>query len=190
MKEEIYSANFNLKPVIQYLSFILLLSGSTSLSSERTRFFPSLLHSVTSLLPVHTNLSEYAALLKNLHFSLKNVVLQVTSVSCFLTRGLKVKICNFWSCSALKPPQKAPLKAQTSWWLLHIFKAGLNILLEIQAFGRRDIFQTALSGNEVSHCATSVTCCWLELGGRQGNTNTWKRKPNQHLTEQGHREPG
>lgn len=52
-------------------------------------------------------------------------------------------------------------------------------------FGRRDIFQTALGGNT----ATGVTYCWFGLGGRQGNTNTWKRKPNQRHTEQGHGEP-
>lgn len=125
---------------------------------------------------------------QNPAFSPRNVVLQVASpVSCFLTHGLQAKIGNFWSCSALKnpqkEPQKSPVKAQTSWWLLHIFKAGLNILLESQALGEGIFFQTALS-------ATSVTCCWLELGGPQGNTNTWKRKPNQHLTEQGHRELG
>lgn len=51
MKEKIYSANFNLKPVIGYLSFVLLLSGSTSLAFERTRIFPPV--SPSCLLSAH-----------------------------------------------------------------------------------------------------------------------------------------
>lgn len=49
-------------------------------------------------------------------------------------------------------------------------------------WGRRDIFPNCShSGNT----ATSVTCCWVELGGRQGNTNTWKRKPNHRAGARG-----
>lgn len=56
-----------------------------------------------------------------------------------------------------------------------------STLLEMQAGGEGIFFQTALSGNT----ATSVTCCWVELGGRQGNTNTWKRKPNHRAGARG-----